>query len=96
MIQDPRTTIEDTAGAQIEITDAELRALSALDKVSIMKKAISQAVENILGLDLKWHEKVLIIAYRDWLESPKSASGVFHYRVKPAAEEEEKIDGFTE
>ena len=60
-MQNPETAVEDVLNAKIDITDEELAALSAVDKVKLLKDMVSAAVENILGLNLSWDEKVMVM-----------------------------------
>jgi hypothetical protein len=79
--QIPATTLRDVLATKIHVTDDELRLLSAVDRVKVLKAMVHEAVEAHYGLALSWDEKVLVILYRDWLASPKSTSGIFHCKI---------------
>jgi hypothetical protein len=78
--------IHDAVSSELNITDAQLQLLSAIDKVKLIKALVQRAVENMIGLNLTWDEKVIVIEYREWRDSPQSVSGVFHVRVPKAAD----------
>ena len=63
------------------LTDEDISNLDAVDKMSILKQLVSQAISAMpTGPDLTAEETVLIADYRRWKKSVKSASGVFHWR----------------
>jgi CRISPR/Cas system-associated protein Cas10 (large subunit of type III CRISPR-Cas system) len=78
--------IHDAVSQELGVTDAQLQLLSAIDKARLLKALVHNAVENILGLNLTWDEKVVVLAFREWRDSSKSVSGVFHCKAPKNAD----------
>ena len=65
------------------LTDDQVAALDALDKANLIKSLVAQAVEKAnLNPTLEVDEQILIMDYRKWKSSAKSAYGVFHWTKK--------------
>jgi hypothetical protein len=72
----------DNTNQPLGLSDDDLSTLDALDKLSLIKAAVTEAVSRMMpdGPDLTTEERVLIRDYRAWKQSVKSVSGVFHWR----------------
>jgi hypothetical protein len=63
------------------LSDEQIAGLDAIEKAQVIRDLVAQAVENAgLSMQLSDEEEVLVKAYREWKDSKKSISGVFHFR----------------
>jgi len=77
----PALTLRDVLATKIHVTDEQLARLAAVDRVQILKAMVHEAIENLKGLNLLWDDKVVVLMYREWRDSSKFDSGVFHCKI---------------
>lgn len=79
-VQDPTATIP----AVDDLTDDQVAALDAVTKAHVLRNAVARAVAHVYDLahtPVNEIEGVLLMDFRHWQRSPRSGSGIFHWRV---------------
>ena len=77
MPQDPRAKPVFEEG----LTDEQIAGMDAIEKASVLRQLVAQAVEAYQGQpELSAEEIRLLMDYREWKKSVKAVSGVFHWR----------------
>ena len=79
MPQDPNAYVP----VREPLTDEQVQALDAVDKYELIQSLVTDLVNKYMATatrELSPDEVLLLADYRRWLKTPKSASGVFHYR----------------
>jgi hypothetical protein len=63
------------------LTDKQIANLDAIEKASVLRQLVADAVETFQGQpELSEEEIRLLMDYRAWRSSAKSVGGIFHWR----------------